>query len=400
MTKSSDCWPGVRLKLFKDYLHPPAIAAGFVSVLVGYTSSAVIIFQAASAAGASAEQIGSWMMALGFGMGVTTFGLSWWYKAPVITAWSTPGAALLATSLDGISMPEAIGAFLFSALLITLCGITGWFEKMINRIPLSIAAAMLAGILFQFGIDVFASMETRFTLVLVMFAVYLAAKRLLPRYAIIIVLIVGFIACQIQGLLNFGDFHFAIASPQFIRPEFSLAALIGVGIPLFVVTMVSQNIPGIAVLRAAGYKTPISPLISWTGFTTLVIAPFGGFAINLAAITAAICTGREAHNDPAKRYLAGLSCGVFYLILGVCGAAVAGLFSAFPREFVLALAGLALIATIANSLQSAVAELSSREAAVITFLVTASGLTLFGIGAAFWGLVAGVISMLILKNNH
>jgi len=337
------------------------------------------------------------MMALGIGMGVTTFGLSWRYKAPVITAWSTPGAALLATSLEGISLPEAIGAFLFSALLITLCGITGWFEKIINRIPLSIAAAMLAGILFQFGIDVFVSMETRFILVLSMLIVYLLAKRLLPRYAIIIVLFVGIVICQMQGLLDFGNFKFAVASPILIWPTFSVSTLIGVGIPLFVVTMVSQNIPGIAVLRAAGYQTPISPLISWTGITTLLIAPFGGFAINLAAITAAICTGPEAHEDPDKRYLAGLSCGVFYLLLGVCGAAVAGLFSAFPREFVLALAGLALIATIANSLQSAVAEASTREAAAITFLVTASGMTLFGIGSAFWGLVAGIIAMLFLK---
>ena len=338
-------------------------------------------------------------MALGIGMGITTFGLSWRFKAPVITAWSTPGAALLATSLDGVTMPEAIGAFVFSALLITLSGITGWFDKIIDRIPLSIAAAMLAGILFQFGIDVFVSMETRFALVLSMFIVYLVAKRLLPRYAIIIVLLIGFMFCQIQGLLDFEHFVFTIASPIFVYPEFSVSTLIGVGIPLFVVTMVSQNIPGIAVLRAAGYQTPISPLISWTGITTLLIAPFGGFAINLAAITAAICTGPEAHKDPDQRYLAGLSCGLFYLLIGAGGAAVAGLFSVFPREFVLTLAGLALVTTIANSLQSAVAEPDDREAAVITFLVTASGLTLFGIGAAFWGLVAGVVAMLILKKR-
>lgn len=384
------------MNLLKDYFHPPAIAAGFVSVLVGYTSSAVIIFQAAKAVGATPEQIGSWMMALGFGMGITTFGLSLRYKAPIITAWSTPGAALLATLPSGITMPEAIAAFLFSAMLITLCGVTGWFEKIIDRIPLSLAAAMLAGILFQFGVDVFISMETRFVLVLAMFMIYLFAKRYLPRYAIIIVLLFGLIICQIQGLLNFDQFNFAFASPQWVQPEFSISAIIGVGIPLFVVTMVSQNIPGIAVLRAAGYQTPISPLISWTGIATLLTAPFGGFALNLAAITAAICTGPDAHEDPEKRYLAGLSTGVFYIMLGVFGTAVAGLFATFPREFVLALAGLALIGTITNSLHTAVAEIANREAAIITFLVTASGLTLFGIGAAFWGLVSGVIAMLVL----
>ncbi len=336
-------------------------------------------------------------MALGFGMAITTFGLSLRFKAPVITAWSTPGAALLATSLTDVSMPEAIGAFLFSALLITVFGVTGWFEKVIDRIPLSIAAAMLAGILFQFGVDIFHSMESRFSLVAGMFVVYLLARRLIPRYAIIIVLILGLSICQMQSLIQFNDFQFAFTAPVFIYPEFSLSVLIGVGIPLFVVTMVSQNIPGIAVLRAAGYQTPISPLISWTGLTTLVLAPFGGFAINLAAITAAICTGREAHEDPKQRYLAGLSTGVFYFILGLCGAAVAGLFAVFPGEFVLALAGLALIGTIGASMHTAMAEDQYREAAIITFLVTASGVTLFGVGAAFWGLLCGVIALLILE---
>lgn len=382
---------------YKDYFHLPAITAGFVSVLVGFTSSAVIVFQAASAAGATTSQIGSWMMALGFGMAATTMGLSLRYRAPVITAWSTPGAALLVTSLPGIPMAEAIGAFIFSAALITLSGISGWFEKIIDRIPLPIAAAMLAGILFRFGVDIFTSMESQFALVMTMFAVYMAGKRIFPRYAIIAVLVIGLLICQIQGLLDFDQFKFVIGSPVFVTPEFSIGTLIGVGFPLFVVTMVSQNIPGIAVLRAAGYPTPISPLISWTGITTLVLAPFGGFAINLAAITAAICTGVEAHEDKDKRYLAGLSTGFFYLLLGICGAAVAGLFAAFPTEFVLALAGLALLNTIANSLSTAVSDTSTREASAVTFLVTASGITLMGIGAAFWGLVAGVIALLALR---
>ena len=384
---------------FKDSFHPPAIAAGFIAVLVGYTGSAVIVFQAAQAAGADAAQIGSWMMALGFGMGVTSFGLSLHYKMPIITAWSTPGAALLVTSLDGIGLAEATGAFLFSAALITLVGVTGWFARIMDKIPLSIAAAMLAGILFQFGVDVFRSLESQFGLVLVMFGVYLGAKILLPRYAILLVLVVGVILCQVQGLLDFSGFSFAIGSLHWVRPEFSISTLISVGIPLFVVTMASQNIPGIAVLRASGYTPPVSSAISWTGIVTLLLAPFGGFAINLAAITAAICAGPEAHEDPDKRYLAGLSNGICYLFLGLFGAAVAGLFAAFPAEFVLALAGLALLSTIANSLHGAVAEESSREAAVITFLVTASGVTLFGIGAAFWGLVAGSLALIILRKK-
>lgn len=384
---------------FNDYFHLPAIAAGFIAVLVGFTSSAVIVFQAATAAGATPDQIGSWMMALGLGMGITTIGLSLRYKAPIITAWSTPGAALLATSLSGIPMAEAIGAFVFSALLIITCGVTGWFEKIIDRIPLPIAAAMLAGILFQFGINIFSSMENRLLLVGFMFISYLLMKQMLPRYAIVIVLIVGLIICHLQGLLNFDDFEFVAVKPQFIFPIFSFETLISVGIPLFVVTMVSQNIPGIAVLRSAGYQTPLSPLISWTGIATLVLAPFGGYALNLAAITAAICTGEEAHKNPNKRYIATLSAGIFYLLLGISGAAVVGLLSAFPTEFVLALAGLALISTIANSLTTAVTEAKTREAAIITFLVTASNMTIFGIGSAFWGLVAGFVALSVLNSR-
>jgi benzoate membrane transport protein len=274
--------------------------------------------------------------------------------------------------------------------LITLCGVTGWFERIMDRIPLPLAAAMLAGILFQFGVDAFTSMESRFGLVFAMFVVYLLAKVIVPRYTIILVLGAGLGLCQWQGLLEFSQLSLSFATPQLVMPEFSPSALIGVGIPLFVVTMVSQNIPGIAVLRTAGYRAPISSIISWTGITTLLIAPFGGFAINLAAITAAICTGPEAHADADKRYIAGLSTGVCYLLLGVFSSVIASLFTAFPSEFVLALAGLALLSTIANSLYTAVSDDAAREAAVITFVVTASGLSLFGIGAAFWGLVAGV----------
>ena len=379
----------------RQYFHPPAIAAGFTAVLIGYTGSAVIIFQAAMAAGASVEQFAGWMMVLGLAMGVTSIGFSWRYKMPIITAWSTPGAALLVTSLNGISMAEAIGAFLFSAALITLSGFSGWFERALGRIPLPLAAGMLAGILFQFGVDAFTSMQTRLELVLTMFAVYLLAKLLMPRYTIIAVLVVGLALCQWQGLLNFSQVTLSFDAPQAVMPEFSISALIGVGIPLFVVTMVSQNIPGIAVLRTAGYSAPISPIIGWSGITTLLIAPFGGFAVNLAAITAAICTGPEAHADADKRYIAGLSTGVCYLVLGLFSSVIASLFTAFPTEFVLALAGLALLSTIANSLHTAMADSASREAAVITFIVTASGLSLFGIGAAFWGLVAGGIAHLV-----
>ena len=381
--------------MLKD-LSLTGITAGFVAVLVGFTSSAVIVFHAAETAGATPAEVSSWLGALGLGMGLTTIVFSLRYRMPVLTAWSTPGAALLITSLSGVALSDAIGAFLFSALLITLSGVTGWFERVMDKIPMSIASAMLAGVLLRFGIDVFVSMQSQFILVMSMFLLYLFCRRLIPRYAIVVVLIVGVFIAGAQGLLRFEAFEVAVTVPVFVSPSFSVATLIGVGIPLFVVTMASQNVPGIAVAKASGFKLPVSPIVSWTGVTTFLLAPFGGFAFNLAAITAAICMGREAHEDPGKRYMAAVSAGVFYLIIGVFGATVAALFAAFPKELVLAIAGLALLGTIAGGLSMAMKEELHREPALITFLVTASGISLLGVGAAFWGLLAGVSAMVIL----
>ncbi|MCW5299809.1 benzoate transporter BenE [Herbaspirillum lusitanum] len=384
--------------MFKDFSWSGA-AAGFVAVLIGFTSSAAIIFQAAAAAGATPGQISSWIFALGVGMGVTCIGLSLYYRTPVVTAWSTPGAALLITGLAGLSMPQAIGVFMFSAALVTICGVTGLFARAMNRIPISIAAAMLAGILARFGMDVFVAMKLEFGLVLLMFAAYLFGKRWLPRYAIILVLALGTAFAGAQGLLKFDSFHLALATPEFVMPEFTLTSLLGVGIPLFVVTMASQNAPGVAIMRASGYNTPVSPLMTWTGLTTLVLAPFGCFSICLAAITAAICMGKEAHEDPSRRYMASVAAGVFYLIAGVSGATVVALFAAFPKALIMAIAGLALFGTIANGLTVAMANEKQREAALITFLVTASGVSLFGIGTAFWGLIAGGLALLVFNGR-
>lgn len=375
----------------------PALSAGFVTVLVGYTSSAAIIFEAARSAGASQAMIASWLMALGIAMGITCIGLSLRYKVPVVTAWSTPGAALLITSLSGVSMPEAIGAFVFSAALIVLAGVTGWFEKALNRIPLPMAAAMLAGILVKFGINVFGAMQTELALVLAMFVAYLLAKRLLPRYAIVLVLLLGCAIAAAQGLLQLGEVTLTLATPLWTTPQFNPGVLLGVGLPLFMVTMASQNIPGVATLHANGYRPPISALMTGTGVVNLLLAPFGCFAVNLAAITAALCMGRDAHEDPARRYLASVAAGAFYLLLGIFGATVGALFAAFPKALVLAIAGLALFGTIAGGLATAMKDDAMREPALITFLITASGVSLAGIGSAFWGLVGGVLALLILN---
>ena len=366
------------------------ISAGFIAVLVGYTSSAAIVFQAATAAGASAVHISSWLLALGTGMGVTCIGLSLYYRSPVLTAWSTPGAALLATALVGLPMSDAIGTFIFASALLTLCGVTGLVEALMHHIPKSLAAAMLAGVLLRFGLGVFVSLSSQLWLVALMLLIYVVGKRFKSRYTIPLTFLGGLAWASQQGVIHFEAVTVTLSRPIFTAPTFTLSALLGVGIPLFIVTMASQNVPGVAVLRANGYQTPISPLIGWTGFTGMLLAPFGGYQFNLAAITAAICMSPEADRNPERRYLAAVWAGIFYLVTGLLGATVVSVFTALPKELVAAIAGIALLGTIGTSLSGALHDEHERDAALITFLVTASGLTLRGIGSAFWGLLLGL----------
>lgn len=379
-----------------------AIIAGFITVLVGFTSSVALIFQAAQSLGASAEMISSWMWALGLGMGLTSLGLSWWYKIPVITAWSTPGAALLITALSGYDMAHAIGAFVVSSVLITLSGITGLFAKFMNKIPQSIGAAMLAGILVNFGMKVFTAMQIDWQLPLILLCAYLIFKHFLPKYTILIILLLGTIICVSQGSLHLEQIEVALAKPIFVMPEFSLSAAVSVALPLFIVTMTSQNIPGVTAMTTAGYPSPTSPSLAVTGGVGLVLSPFGCYALNLAAITAAICMTEDVHPDKNKRYTAGIWTGIFYCIIGIFGATVASAFSAFPTIFVTTLAGLALFSTIGNGLHLALSDTASREPALIAFLVTASNIKLWGIGSAFWGIVFGIVALLVfsLKKPH
>ncbi|WP_426113371.1 benzoate/H(+) symporter BenE family transporter [Pseudomonas sp. DSP3-2-2] len=377
-----------------------AIVAGFIAMMTGCTSSLVLMFQAGQAAGLTTAQISSWIWALFMGMAVCSIGLSLRYRTPITVAWSTPGAALLVTSLGGVAYPEAIGAFITCAVLVMICGFTGSFERLVKRLPASLAAALLAGILFKIGSEIFVAAQHRTALVLGMFFTYLIVKRLSPRYAVLGALLVGVALAGLLGLLDFSGFALEVALPVWTTPEFSFAATISIGIPLFVVAMTSQNMPGIAVLRADGYEVPASPLISATGIASLILAPFGSHGINLAAISAAICTGPHAHEDRDKRYTAAVWCGIFYGIAGIFGATLAALFAAFPKELVLSIAALALFGSIINGLTVAMTEPKEREAALITFMVTASGLTLFSIGSAFWGIVAGVLTLLILNGRR
>lgn len=374
----------------------PTVLSGFVAVLVGYASSAAIIWQAAAAAGATPTQIAGWMAALGMGMGISTLLLSWWYKAPVLTAWSTPGAALLATSLQGVTLAETIGIFIFANALILLCGVTGLFARLMKIIPHSLAAAMLAGVLLRFGLQAFSNMDGHLVLCGSMLLAWLAAKAVAPRYAIVATLLVGAAVAGLNGDVVTEKLTLTLVMPQFIAPSFTLTTLISIGIPFFLVTMASQNAPGFATLKASGYPVAVSPLIIATGGLALLLAPLGVYSICIAAITAAICQSPDAHPDPDKRWLSAAAAGVFYLLAGVFGGSITGVMAALPLSWIQTLAGLALLGTISGSLYQALHNERERDAAIVTFLLTASGVTLGGIGSAFWGLVAGGVCYLVL----
>lgn len=374
------------------------VAAGFVAMLVAFTSSVALVFQAAQAFGATPAQITSWVWALGLGMGLCTLLPSLWLRKPVMIAWSTPGAAVLATAGlagDGFTMAQAVGAFMLAALLTIIVGASGALERLMRRIPVALTSALLAGVLARFGMQAFAAAQTALPLVVGMLLTYLVARRLAPRYGVVWTLVAGLALAALGGDMAWTSVHWALARPLFTAPEWSWSAAVSLALPLFIVTMASQNLPGIAVIRASGYELPVSRLVTMTGVVTLVLAPFGAFALNFSAITAAICMGPEAHADPRRRYAAAAACGVFYMLIGAFGAVVTGLLSAFPRELIAAIAGLALLGTIGAGLTSAFAEEKHREAALITFLVTLSGVVIFGIGSALWGLLAGSLALFV-----
>lgn len=395
-----------RMQFFKD-LSLSAFTAGFVAVLVGFTSSVAIVFQAAQAFHATPEMIASWMWALGLGMGLCTLVPSLWLRKPVMVAWSTPGAAVLASAgaLGGFSMSEAVGAFIVCAVLITLAGWTGWFERVMNRIPLALASALLAGVLTRFGLSGFAAAQTALPLVLTMLLAYLVGRRWLPRYAVPLTLLVAIVFVAFNAGFSGSGIVFGLAKPVFVSPHFTLAALVSLALPLFIVTMASQNLPGVAAIQSAGYGDrraqggdagiPVSKVITLTGLATAVLAPFGGYALNLSAITASICMGPDVHANPARRYTAAVSCGALYVVIGLFGAAITGVLTAFPKELVAAIAGLALLGTIGGALTAALQHEPHREAALITFLVTLSGVVVAGVGSAFWGVMAGALALLV-----
>ena len=369
------------------------VIAGFVAVLVGYAGSVAIIYQATLAAGATPAQASSWMLALGLGCGVSSIYLSLRHRIPMLTAWSTPGAALLVVALPGVPLEQAFGAFVFCGLLLLATGLTGWFERLNDWIPDALANAMLAGVLFRFGVEAFGALQIDAVFAGSMIAIYVLARSFAPRFAVPLLLVYGLGFAAFTGAFDLSGWSgVGIAKPVFVMPAFDLSVLISIGLPLYLVTMSSQNMAGVAVLRGAGYQAPVSSALNVTGALTAILAPFGGFAFNLAAITAAICANEEAGEDPKARFWAPVFSGLMYIALGIFGAAVIGLFLAAPKVFVAVLAGLALLPTIAASLSGAISAPAHREAALITFLTTVSGISFIGIAAPVWGLLFGAVA--------
>ncbi|MEY8213462.1 MAG: benzoate/H(+) symporter BenE family transporter [Colwellia sp.] len=369
--------------------------AGLVAVIIGFSSSVALIYQTVINLGGDANLASSWILTLGLSMGITSIALSFYYRVPILIAWSTPGAALLIANTQSYNINEATAGFMFSALLIFLSGITGWFEKLINKIPFQLASAMLGGILVNFGIDVFNQMNEEPLLVIAMLFTYLICKQLIPKFTMLFVLVISVLLAWQLKLVTFSEFSWQISEFRYISPEFNVEAILGIGIPLFIVTMAAQNLPGIAVIKAHNYQAPVSSILSVTGFVNILTAPFGGYAINLAAITAAICMTEDVDKDPEKRYWAAISGGGFYILMAISAGYLMGVFSTLPNALIYALAGIALFTTITSSIQQALAENKMSEASIITFLVTASNLTLWDISSVLWGLIAGSIALLV-----
>ncbi|HJE65155.1 benzoate/H(+) symporter BenE family transporter [Alcaligenes faecalis] len=377
----------------------PPIVAGLISVIVNYGGTFILVFQAAKVAGLSPELTASWVWSISIGVGVTGLLLSWVSREPIITAWSTPAAAFLVTALATTPYEEAVGAYLISAAAFVVLGLSSYFERLIRLIPNGIAAGLLAGILLQFGIGAFGSMTLDPKLAGLLILAYLIIKRFSARYAVVGILILGLSFLLLEHRVDLSGLKLELAAPVFTMPVFTLNALLSVALPLFLITLTGQYMPGMLVLRNDGFRTSANPIVWVTGLGSLVMAPFGSHAMNVAAITAAICTGPEAHQDPSKRWVAGIAAGVFYILVGVFGVTLAAVFMAFPATFITTLAGLALLGTIGGSLAGAMADIKSREAALITFLASAANITLFGIGGAFWGLVIGLLAYFILNGK-
>ncbi|MDC5527919.1 benzoate/H(+) symporter BenE [Acinetobacter baumannii] len=383
-------------KTLKNDWSISATVAGFLAVLISYSGPLIIFFQAAQHAHVSTDMMVSWIWGISIGAAVSGIYLSIKYKTPVITAWSAPGTALLVTLFPNVSLNEAVAAYITSAIVIFLIGITGYFDKLLKWIPQDVAAGMMAGILFQFGISLFTASDSMPLIVFSMLIVFLIAKRLMPRYTMIWVLAAGVLLSLILGKMNPVDVSFNLAIPQWISPEWTWNSTLNLAVPLILVSLTGQFLPGMAIMKLSGYDTPAKPIITATSIASLAVACVGGITIVLASITAALCMGKDAHELKEKRYIAGIANGIFYILGGLFAGSIVMLFSLLPKELVAALAGLALLGAIATNISVAMKNDGQRDAALITFLASASGMHFLGLSSVFWGICIGVIAHFIL----
>ncbi|MGX5829624.1 benzoate/H(+) symporter BenE family transporter [Mesorhizobium sp. 43Arga] len=367
--------------------------SAFVAAIVGFGGTLAIVIAAAHAVGASQVQTASWVTAICLAMAIESLWLSWRTKMPVITAWSTPGLALMAAS-TGFSIGEAVAAFIVTAILLIATGLFRPLTQLISRIPPSVASGMLAGIVVTFALNAVKTVPADPWLILPLIAAFFLIRVFHPALSVLSVLIGGGLAAFLTGRVG-GLPTPELSTLTLIAPDFTAKAMIGLALPLYLVTMASQNLSGLAVLRAAGYHPEPGPLIGVTGLFSLLSAPFGGSTTNLAAISAAICTGPDVHPDPAERWKTGPFYALAYLIFAIFGASLVAIFAVLPQSLIVLVAGLALMASLANALAIALKDEGDRMAATVTFVVTASGLTLFGVGAAFWGLIAGLVVLFL-----
>ena len=383
------------------------ISAGLTAVTVGYSSSVVIIIDVARKAGASDDMVISWLFALGLGMGITCILFSWLSKLPVVTAWSTPGAAFLLTSIDNYRLSEAIGAFVICAMLSLVTAQSRSLLKQISRIPPAISSALLAGILLPICLAIFSDVNDAPHLVALFLAVYLIGSRLFPRYLMLLLLVMSvgismFMSSADGGVALTSDSSglssiFTLPVPIWVTPTFSLSATIGLAFPLFLITTLSQNLPGIAIHHAHGYTPDHKPILSGIAIAQALLAPFGGFTFNLAAITAALCMGEQADSEKSQRYKAAIAAGVAYIFMGLLASVVVALFVSMPSIIIHLLAGLALLATLQGAVVRAMEIEHHRAPALLTMLCTASGFSLFSMTSAVWGLGLGLILLYVQK---
>ena len=373
------------------------VSAGLTAVTVGYSSAIVIVIDLARRAGATEDMVVSWLLALGLGMGLTCIVFSWLTKMPVVTAWSTPGAAFLLTTVEAYSLPEVIGAFVLCALFSLITAQSRALLAQISRIPSAISSALLSGILLPICLAIFSDVNNSPLLVALYLAVYLIGSRWFAQYLMLVLLLMSVgLSFYLQPQTSLS---FSMPTPVWVTPEFSLSSAAGLAFPLFLVTTLSQNLPGIAIHHAHNYKPDHKPILSGIAITQGLLAPFGGFTFNLAAITAALCMGEHADSNKEQRYKAAIAAGVGYLFMGLIASIVVTLFVSMPTTIIHLLAGLALLATLQGALSRSMEATEHRAPAMLTLLCTASGFSLFSMTSAVWGLVLGLLLLFLQKSR-